>query len=53
MKSKTINWNKDIRVELKESEKEGMIIDVFNRNTENHIDSITIWYDDLTGDKNE
>ena len=53
MKEKVINWNKNIKVELKESENTGLIIDVFNRKTGSHIDSITIWYDDLTEDKNE
>ena len=33
----------------------GLIIDAYNNKTESHIDSMTIWYDDLTelkgGDK--
>lgn len=53
MKTKTIKWNDTIMIELKEeSEGLGLIIDVFNAKTKEHIDSMTIWYDDLTRDNN-
>lgn len=35
-----------------EAEKQGVIIDVWNKKTGDHVDGITIWYDDLTNDNN-
>lgn len=49
-KRRTINWNSQLRIEIKESGEEeplGFIIDIFDRENDSLLRTMPIWYEDL------